>query len=91
VAGFFADTVVGAEAANAKSVVIHTDPAVFLAILSRTKGALVVMADNGVFRTKYEYLTSYKGLTFHTKSNELLTLPSDVELLTATSISVAEG
>jgi hypothetical protein len=83
-------TAVGGDAGRATSVVVHADPAVFLTILSRSKGALVVMAEGGLLRTKHEYLTSYKGLIFHTQSVDPLTLPPDVELLTADSISVPE-
>jgi len=88
--GFVMGAASAGEAAQALGVVIHADPDVFLTVLSRAKGALVVMSEGGVFRTQYEYLTSYKGLTFHTKSAEALKLPADVELLTAASISVAE-
>ena len=40
------------------------------------------------FGTSYQYLTSYKGLAFYTKSPAPLDLPSDTELVQAKSISV---
>src|SRR6266404_620404 len=89
--GFILGTAVGGDAAQSMSVVVNTDPAVFLAILAKTKGALVVMSEDGIFRTKYRYLTSYKGLTFHAKSAEPLQLPAGVETLTADSVSITEG
>jgi hypothetical protein len=89
--GFAAGSAAGVSAAQAMGVVGHTNPAIFLTILSRANGALVVMSEGGVFRTKYQYLTSYKGLTFHTESAKPLELPADVEFLTADSILVAEG
>jgi len=89
-AGFVMGTAIGGDAAQAMSVVINTDPAVFLTILSRAKDPLVVMSEDGIFRTKYRYLTIYKGLTFHTKSPEPLQLPASVELLTAETISIPE-
>jgi len=89
-AGFVMGTAIGGDAAQAMSVVVNTEPAVFLTILSRAKGALVVMSEDGIFRTKYRYLTCYRGLTFHTKSAEPLRLPADVELLSAESISIPE-
>ncbi len=44
-----------------------------------------------LLRAKHEYLTSYKGLTFHTQSIEPLILPPGVALLTADSISAPES
>ena len=49
---------------------------------------LVVTAQGGFFSVKYQYLVSYKGLAFHTKSQIPLTLPSGIEIVTAKSIWV---
>lgn len=81
-----------AAAANqGTSVVINTDPDVFLRVVERNKDGLVVMSQSGVLRTKYCYLTSYKGLTFYCESRERLTLSPNVELLAAESIQAPEN
>ena len=34
-------------------------------------------------KTSYKYLTSYKGLAFHTKSPDTISLPGDAEVVEA--------
>jgi hypothetical protein len=62
---------------------VNVSPDDFLGILGRTEKPLVVHSEGGFFRTNYQYLTSYRGLAFHTKSNSPLLLPGDVELIVA--------
>ena len=80
-----------AGASHGTSVVINTDPDVFLSVVERNKDGLVVMSESGLLRTKYRYLTSYKGLIFYCESAERLTLSPNIELLTAESIQVPEN
>jgi hypothetical protein len=75
-----------AQAIKASGVLVRVEPAEFLQILYRQKEPLVVHAVGGFFRTSYQYLTSYKGLAFYSKSREPLDLPSGCELVTAGSI-----
>lgn len=72
-----------ANAIRASGVIVHVEPNDFTGILHRQKGPLVVHATGGFFSTNYQYLTSYKGLAFFTKSPEPLILPSGTELVTA--------
>ena len=72
-----------ARAIKASGVLVHVEPDDFLGILQRQREALVVHATGGFFSTKYQYLTSYKGLAFFTKSSAPLTLPSGTELVQA--------
>ena len=72
-----------AKAIKASGVIVHVEPDEFLGILQRQRGALEVQATGGFFSTKYQYLTSYKGLAFFTKSPARLTLPSDTEIVQA--------
>ncbi len=60
-----------AEALKAMGPIICVEPQDFLAILEKTEKPLVVQSPSG-FMTKYKYLTSYKGLTFFTKSKHFL-------------------
>ena len=77
-----------ARAAKASGSIVRVKPDDFLSILSRTKQPLVVTARGWVFGTRYQYLTSYKGLTFYTSSRMELTLPNDAEVIHANSIWV---
>jgi hypothetical protein len=49
-------------------------------------GALVVQSHGGILSSKFEYLTSYKGLIFYTESQTMLQLPNNIELITADKI-----
>jgi hypothetical protein len=75
-----------AQAIKASGVVVRLEPAEFGRILSRMAEPLVVYAEGGIFSTKYQYLTSYKGLAFFTVSREVLPLPAGTELITAGQI-----
>ena len=58
----------------------------FLNILLRQKEPLVVQATGGFFSTNYQYLSSYKGLAFYTKSQFPLSLPGNCEVVQAKKI-----
>ena len=76
-----------ANAIKASGVVVRLEPGEWLAVLKRTDNPLVVIAEGGMFKTKYHYLTSYRGLAFFTKSPTALVLPGRAEVITAKSIS----
>src|SRR5215813_1334409 len=75
-----------ANAVKASGVIVRVEPADFVGILKRQPGALVVHATGGFFSTNYQYLTSYKGLAFFTKSSASLDLPAGTELIQARSM-----
>ena len=75
-----------ANAVKASGVVVRVSPENFLAILQRIENPLVVHASGGIFSTKYQYLTSYKGLAFHTKAPQPVELPRGTELVQAQSL-----
>jgi hypothetical protein len=60
----------------------------FEAILDKTEAPLVVWAQGGVFKTRYDYLTAYKGLIFYARTPIPLTLPPKAELINAKKIWV---
>jgi hypothetical protein len=78
-----------AEALKAMGPIVCVEPQDFLGILEKAEKALVVHSPSG-FMTKYKYLTSYKGLTFFTKSQEALLIPGSVEMITAKKIVVPQ-
>jgi glycogen synthase len=75
-----------AEAIKASGVVVRVTPANFHAILLKIEKPLVVYAEGGIFSKNYQYLVSYKGLAFFTKSAEPILLPSEIETIVAKKI-----
>jgi hypothetical protein len=73
-------------AVKASGTLVRVEPEAFAMILSKMRDALVVHAEGGLFSTNYQYLTSYKGLTFFTKSPQPLSLPGGCEVVVAKKI-----
>ena len=75
-----------AQAIKASGAIVKVAPEEFLKIVSRQESPLVVTAEGGFFGTTHQYLSSYKGLAFFTKSPEPLNLPGDTELIVSQKI-----
>ena len=75
-----------AQALKASGAIVSVNPDDFLYILSKTSHALIITATGGIFKTNYQYLTSYKSFFFFTKSTTPLALPPDAELIAANKI-----
>jgi hypothetical protein len=75
-----------AQAIKASGVLVRVEPAGFLKIARKSTDPLVVTATGGVFSRNYQYLMSYKGLAFYTKSDEALSLPNGAEVIVANRI-----
>ena len=73
-------------AVKASGTIVRVEPDEFGRILARQPSLLVVTAEGGFFSTKYQYLTSYKGLAFFTKSGVPLSLPDGTEVVAARKI-----
>ena len=74
-----------AQAIKASGAIVRVAPQDFLSILKRTEKPLVVISEGGLFTTNYQYLTSYKGFAFFTKSSAPLQLGA-VEIIAAQKI-----
>lgn len=79
-----------ANAIKASGVVVRLEPGDWLAILKRTDVPLIVVGQGGVFRKHVQYLTSYRGLAFFTKSATPLVLPPRAEVIAAKTISIPD-
>jgi len=79
-----------ANAIKASGVVVRLEPPEWFKVLKRTDNPLVVIARGGMFRRKYQYLTTYRGLAFYTTSEQPLVLPGRTELINAKSLSVPD-
>ena len=76
------------QAIKASGAIVRVEPHEFEALLSRAREPLVVTATGGLFRRNYQYLTSYKGLAFYTRSFLPLSLRPEAELVQARTIWV---
>jgi hypothetical protein len=75
-----------ANAIKASGVVVRVSPADFHAILRKIERPLIVYAKGGFFSTSYQYMVSYKGFAFFTKSSEPILLPTEAETIAARKI-----
>jgi hypothetical protein len=79
-----------ANAIKASGVVVRVTPAAFQTILRKLESPLVIYAEGGFFSTNYQYLVSYKGFAFFTKSPAPILLPTGVETIVAKKIWVPQ-
>jgi hypothetical protein len=70
-------------ATKASGVLVRLEPKEFAKLLARVKDPLIVIAEGGFFSKNFQYLVSYKGLAFFTKSANTLALPSGAEVVNA--------
>jgi hypothetical protein len=75
-----------AHAIKASGVVVRVTPADFHNVLRKIEKPLVVYAEGGFFSKNYQYLVSYKGFAFFTRSSEPLLLPGEIETIVARKI-----
>jgi protein tyrosine phosphatase (PTP) superfamily phosphohydrolase (DUF442 family) len=75
-----------AQAIKASGAIIKVEPVDFMTIVNSAESPLVVYCQGGFFSTKFQFLTSYKGLIFYTKSATPITLPVSAEVVTAKKI-----
>lgn len=79
-----------ADAIKASGTIVSVEPEVFLQLLDKIEEPLIVTATGGVVNKNFQYLVSYKGLAFFTKSSEKLPLPVKTELISAKNISIPD-
>ena len=90
-AGAGAAAAIIAQAIKAWGAIVKVEPQDFQSILDRQpEPPLVVEAVGGFFKKHYQYLTSYKGLFFYTKSPTQLPLPQDCEVVVAAKIWIPQ-
>lgn len=79
-----------ANAIKASGVIVEVSSDAFQSVLARVENPLVIYAEGGFFSTTHQYLVSYKGFAFVTKSSEPIALPPDSETILAEKIWVPE-
>jgi hypothetical protein len=75
-----------AQATKASGAIVKMTPENFMKIINKMDDGLVVVAEGGIFKKNYQYLTSYKGLFFFTKSPEPLSISSRIETVLSSKI-----
>jgi len=75
-----------AQAIKASGAIVKVEPEDFVKLMNRAEAPLVVFAEAGVFKKSYQYLMSYKGLAFFTKTPKPLMLDSRTEIVRAGKI-----
>jgi len=75
-----------ANAIKASGAVVRVQPEDFANILSRVEKPLVIYNKGGFFTTKHQYLVSYKGFVFYTRTSNQIDLARSVEVIVAESI-----
>ncbi len=75
------------QATKASGVIVRVEPEWFIAIVDLNEEPLVVHAVGRIFfSTTHQYLTSYRGLAFYTKSKTELSLPAHCQVVEAQKI-----
>ena len=59
-------------ATRATGVIVHVDAGDFQALIKRAVEPMILVARGGVFKKHYQYMTTYKGLAFFTRSDRPL-------------------
>ena len=75
-----------ANAVKASGTVVRVEPSEFAKLLDRAESPLVIYTQGGLISTNHQYLISYKGFAFYTKSDEPFDLPKNAEVIVADKI-----
>ena len=75
-----------ANAIKASGAIIKVEPQDFVNIVRKVDKPLVVYAEGGFLSKNFQYLSSYKGLVFFTKSPEQIQFAPGAELIMAKKI-----
>jgi hypothetical protein len=75
-----------ANAVKASGTVVRVEPSEFAKLLDRAESPLVIYTQGGLISTNHQYLISYKGFAFYTKSDEQIDLPKNAEVIVADKI-----
>ena len=75
-----------AQAIRASGVLVRVSPEDFQQVLRKGEQPLVIYARGGLFSSNHQYLTSYKGFAFFTKSATEIILAPGTETIVAKKI-----
>ncbi len=75
-----------ANAIKASGTLVRVEPTEFAKIVNKVDSPLVIYTEGGLISTNHQYLTSYKGFAFYTKSDDQIGLPRNTEVIVADKI-----
>ena len=75
-----------AQAIKASGAIVQVDERDFYTILSKAERPVVIFTETRVFKTTYQYLTSYKGFVFYLKTQKPLQISASAEIIAAKKI-----
>lgn len=75
-----------ANAIKASGTIVQVEAGDFQAIVKRAENPLIIVARGGVLKKHFQYMTSYKGLAFFTKSPMQLVFSGRHEMVLAQKI-----
>jgi hypothetical protein len=78
------------EAIKVFGAIVHVESSDFASIVFGMPDPLIVAAEGGVFKTRYRYLISYKGLVFTTKSDAALQFQDGALIIRAKKIRIPD-
>jgi hypothetical protein len=78
------------EATKAVGAIVHVTPEAFQDLVARAEKPLIVHARGGMFRRCDQYLMSWRGLIFFTKSDAPIDLSPRAELIEARKIAIPD-
>ena len=75
-----------ADAIKASGTLVRIEPDKFARILQKVEDPLVIYAQGGLFSKNHQYLISYRGFAFYTKTDNQIDLPRKTEVVIARKI-----
>jgi len=75
-----------AEANKASGAIVRVEPDAFCSTVDRCEKPLIIARESRFIKTSYQYLTSYRGFIFFTRSSEPLLFKSTAEMVKTTRI-----
>ena len=75
-----------AQAIRASGAIVRVTQEEFMKILRKVESPLIIAGISGVFKKKYEYLTSHRGFIFFTLCDAEIAFPSHTEIIAAKKI-----
>ncbi|MFN2398512.1 MAG: hypothetical protein ABR543_07695 [Gemmatimonadaceae bacterium] len=79
-----------ANATRASGPIAEVSAGDFMTVLTHAVSPMVLVAEAGMFRKRYRYLMSYKGVAFYTQSKQPLILPNRTELVRLGKLSIPQ-
>lgn len=75
-----------ANAIKASGAIVRVKEEDFIKVISRAENPVVIISRGGFMKKDFDYLTSYKGLIFYTKTKNEIILPGNPEVISAQQI-----